>query len=675
MNKRTTAPFLMPLILILQMIWSPLLAQSSVVFSVTNTWHFNQTSNYNGVSWNTVAFDDSGWLSGPGLLYSETNAAISPRNTPLTLGRTTYYFRTHFFLTDIGSTDVLTFSNRIDDGAVFYLNGNEIQRVRMPLAPTNIVYATLATSTPPGGDATAWDVFRIAATNATLGDNVLAVELHQSATNSSDVVFGTALNIGSPSAVRGPYLQSGSWTNIVVRWRTDVATESVVLYGTDVANLTNSVLSETSTTEHEINLQGLNPDTKYFYSVGVTNGILSGGDTNTFFVTSPAPGSTKATRVWVLGDAGTKNVNQENVRNAYYNYTGSRHTDLWLMLGDNAYNAGLDSEYQTAVFDMYPEMLRMSVLWSALGNHETAQATNYNDSYPYFSMFTFPTNASAGGVSSGTEHYYSFDYGNIHFICLDSMTANRATNGAMATWLRADLDATTNTWLVAFWHHPPYTKGSHNSDTETPLIEMRQNFLPILEAGGVDLVLSGHSHCYERSFLIDGHYGLSTTLTNSMILNGNGGFETNATGPYTKWTDSQSHQGAVYVVAGSSGQATGGSLNHPAMFISLNQLGSMVLDIDGDRLNAKFLRETGAVDDQFTILKRDVSFTPAQIAGNGIQLMLTNVAAGKTNLLQTSGTLSNWVSISTNLVSSNSFTVFDQTTNAETQFYRIQRLP
>jgi hypothetical protein len=75
-------------------------------------------------------------------------------------------------------------------------------------------------------------------------------------------------------------------------------------------------------------------------------------------------------------------------------------------------------------------------------------------------------------------------------------------------------------------------------------------------------------------------------------------------GAYQKPTSGTApHEGAVYAVAGSSGQISGGTLNHPAMFISLNQLGSMVLDVDGNRLDAKFLRETGAIDDSFTILK------------------------------------------------------------------------
>ena len=73
------------------------------------------------------------------------------------------------------------------------------------------------------------------------------------------------------------------------------------------------------------------------------------------------------------------------------------------------------------------------------------------------------------------------------------------------------------------------------------------------------------------------------------------------TGPYRKVT--APHNGAVYAVAGSSGQISPGVLNHPAMFISMSNLGSLVLDVTGNRLDVKFIRETGAVDDSFTIVK------------------------------------------------------------------------
>ena len=195
------------------------------------------------------------------------------------------------------------------------------------------------------------------------------------------------------------------------------------------------------------------------------------------------------------------------------------------------------------------------------------------------------------------------------------MTANRSVDdpntpgvnedGPMAAWLRTDLQSTTATWIICFFHHPPYTKGSHNSDTETELIQMRQNFLPILEAGGVDLVLAGHSHIYERSFLLDGHYGLSTTLTPAMKLNAGDGRPA-GNGAYMKPLGGGGHKGAVYAVAGSAGQArwTQSDFPHPAHYISLRNLGSLVLDINGNRLDATFVRENGTTPDTFTILKQ-----------------------------------------------------------------------
>lgn len=410
---------------------------------------------------------------------------------------------------------------------------------------------------------------------------------------------------GATAAVvtRGPYLQLGTTTSATIRWRTDVATPSRVRYGLAPGSLSGTADVGTGTTEHVVTVSDLVPDTTYYYSVGTPTETLAGGDSTYFFHTHPFAGSVGPIRIWVIGDSGTANASAQAVRNAYLTFTGSHATDAWLMLGDNAYSNGTDAEYQAAVFNMYPTILRNTFLWPTLGNHDTAGSSTPPVGLPYYAMFTLPTGGEAGGLASGTEDYYSFDRGNVHFVCLDSMTSDRSPTGAMATWLRNDLVATSQDWIIAFWHHPPYSKGSHNSDTESQLIEMRQNFLPILEDFGVDLVLTGHSHSYERSFLLDGHYGSSTSLTAAMIKDSGSGRPAE-TGAYEKPTaGTAQHEGAVYAVAGSSGQTSGGTLNHPAMFISLNQLGSMVLDVDGNRLDAKFLRETGAIADSFTIVK------------------------------------------------------------------------
>ena len=248
---------------------------------------------------------------------------------------------------------------------------------------------------------------------------------------------------------RGPYLQLSTTTRIVIRWRTDAAVDSCVAYGTNSSSLDRTNCSASAVTEHEITLTNLLPDTVYFYSAGSVTGATAGPDTNYYFLTHPLPGSPKPLRIWVIGDAGTGTANQAAVRDAFYNWNGTNRVHAWLQLGDNAYDTGLDSEFQANMFNVYSNLLRNTVTWPTLGNHETAQLTDFVDTYAHFQVFTLPTAGEAGGVASGTEHYYSFDVGIAHFICLDSMTASRATNGAMATWLQTDLAANTNRWLIA----------------------------------------------------------------------------------------------------------------------------------------------------------------------------------------------------------------------------------
>ena len=226
----------------------------------------------------------------------------------------------------------------------------------------------------------------------------------------------------------------------------------------------------------------------------------------------------------------------------------------WMMLGDNAYTAGTDAEYQAAVFqNKYEAMLRKSVLWPTLGNHDGQSAKLGEPDWALYSIFTLPAGGEAGGVPSGTEAFYAFDTANIHFVCLDSYETDNAPGSPMLTWLDADLTATQQEWAIVFWHHPPYTKGTHDSDTDPELVAMRQNVLPILDVDGVDLVLCGHSHDYERSALIDGHYGDSSTFGPSFVVDGGDG-RIGSGGPYRKpaaWR--VPHSGCVYLVAGTSG--------------------------------------------------------------------------------------------------------------------------
>jgi calcineurin-like phosphoesterase family protein/flagellar hook capping protein FlgD/purple acid phosphatase-like protein len=416
--------------------------------------------------------------------------------------------------------------------------------------------------------------------------------------------------------MRGPYLQCATATSVVVRWRTSDPTDSRVVLGGAPGELSTTASSTALTTEHEVTVGGLSPATRYGYAVGSSTELLV-DDPSLTFVTPSVAGTRRPVRAWILGDSGQPGAIQDAVRDAFLAYTGVRGADLMLMLGDNAYSSGTDAEYQAGLFTPYAAALRQCVLWPTRGNHDQLHSGANND---YFDLFTLPVAGEAGGVASGTEAYYAYDYANIHFVCLDSEGSDNSPGGAMVTWLRADLAATDQDWIVVYWHHPPYSKGSHDSDHEVTLRNMRQNVVPVLDQLGVDLVLCGHSHSYERSFLLRSHYGKSSTLQDSMKVDPGDG-RRDGNGPYHKPVEQTPFAGAVYTVAGSSSKSDGGSLNHPVMISSQAAAGSLVLDVNGEALDARFLNAAGAVTDSFTILKGSlvsVGREPAPASGFAI---------------------------------------------------------
>jgi hypothetical protein len=166
------------------------------------SWRYMQTTNLDGVAWISLNAKDSTWPTGNGLLAFENNSAITPLiQTTLTDPRIgsafvnpghAYYFRTKIVVSNDISAYQVNASAYIDDGAVFYINGTEIiPRIRMNGG--TVTNMTLANGTPPGGDATTPDTFTIPGALFIVGTNVIAVEVHQSATNSSDIVFGLQL--------------------------------------------------------------------------------------------------------------------------------------------------------------------------------------------------------------------------------------------------------------------------------------------------------------------------------------------------------------------------------------------------------------------------------------------------------------------------------------------------
>jgi hypothetical protein len=199
--------------------------------------------------------------------------------------------------------------------------------------------------------------------------------------------------------------------------------------------------------------------------------------------------------------------------------------------------------------------------------------------------------------------------------------------------MKRDLDANKNKqWLVAYWHHPPYTMGSHNSDNTSELARIRENLLPILERYGVDLVLGGHSHDYERSKLMQGHYGMEPTFTATkhQLSLSSGKYDGSKNScPYIK--SSATNKGTVYVVSGSAGQLGGEqeSFPHDAMYYSnASEGGAAILEVEGSRLDLKWICADGVIRDQFTIMK-DVNRTTKVNIKKGESATLTASFAGQ----------------------------------------------
>ena len=200
------------------------------IFEFTQPWTYS-TADPGDLSWTNPEYDDSGWSGpGPGLLWVDVrpggpNRLVGPKNTEMPVDPDnsgfpyiTYYFRTHFAVSTLVPGSQLAFSAYVDDGAIFYLNGTEIQRLRMPSESSG---QTLASTFPCGGDATCLDEFTIPLDSVEAlipGDNVLAAEVHNYNARSSDITFGLSLSRIEPSARQariGIRRDSGS---VILEW-------------------------------------------------------------------------------------------------------------------------------------------------------------------------------------------------------------------------------------------------------------------------------------------------------------------------------------------------------------------------------------------------------------------------------------------------------------------------
>nr|MBA3501335.1 metallophosphoesterase [Deltaproteobacteria bacterium] len=199
-------------------------------------------------------------------------------------------------------------------------------------------------------------------------------------------------------------------------------------------------------------------------------------------VTAAAANLDKPTKFVAIGDTGTGGAAQK----AMAQRMSEVEFDFMLFLGDIAYTSGTASEIEHKFFDIYRDVLRYVPAYTAIGNHErrTRQGA------PYFEAFVLP----------GAERYYSFDWGDVHFVAIDT-TQYEADQ---LRWLDDDLRRNKLPWVIVFGHHPPYS-----SSFRGPQRPVRRAFAKILTNHRVDVVLTGHEHQYERFRVADVNYIVS----------------------------------------------------------------------------------------------------------------------------------------------------------------------
>lgn len=310
---------------------------------------------------------------------------------------------------------------------------------------------------------------------------------------SSDVVMGVpacgvAGRVQAPAELaRWPYLQSVTSTAAVVVWGTRGEAPGWLRLGEASRAVTAEPFARIafggqSVSLRAARLRGLRPATRYCYAIGAGDETFARG---LAFETAPAVTETTA-RFLVLGDYGAGRAAQYRVREQLAKHAAP----LLITTGDNAYPNGTHEQFQEKVFDVYRSLFAQTAIYPSPGNHDYRTG----DAGPYLTNFVLPEQALRG---RDNERYYSFDWGPVHFVALDSeRSLTEALPGRaddMLDWLERDLKAATRPWTIVYFHRPPYSASRHDGS-----LPVREKLVPVLEKYRVPLVFNGHNHSYER---------------------------------------------------------------------------------------------------------------------------------------------------------------------------------
>jgi hypothetical protein len=313
-----------------------------------------------------------------------------------------------------------------------------------------------------------------------------------------NITPASAQAVDPPNGIHLTWQSNDTARTVTITWKTDNENVGdVVRYGTEPGGYGSPVVGSHHTYSgaggyiHDVELTGLSPDTTYYFICGGENG---GWSEEREFKTAPAASgnirfvaggdSRSGASDWPLG--------RDNISRTMAKFNPS----FALFIGDFAYNWNLQTEWDNwfaATQEYWVDNNGSTIpIIPCIGNHEVyyPQPSDYDpetQATNYYEQFYLP----------GNERWYSLDWGpNLHIIVLDSEIRSRSSAWEeQLSWLEDDLATHASCrWKIAMYHEPSFTKSRHYSNSLT-----REDWVPLFDNYHVDLVISGHNHCYERT--------------------------------------------------------------------------------------------------------------------------------------------------------------------------------
>lgn len=445
--------------------------------------------------WQGAGFDDSVWPSGAsgfsvGLYGYDQAATVLPTSVNGMSVRG-MLLRRSWVVEDPAVVEWLSLKLDYEDGVVAWLNGEEIFRRGLPVGVP--FTGSELPATRFSGEVETLDLTPYRS-RLVAGTNVLALHVLDAMPSGGTLFAWPELRA---NFLRGPLIQNVSQDQATVFWHSPEPVPAWVEYSRADGDLDAPPmeLAVGAGTNSAVVLSGLQPGSRYRYRVGLSGRLGRVWSDPAEFTTLKVSGDLD---FLVLGDTGSGGLAQYAVASAMEHESA----DLVLHTGDISYPVFSAGQIDLRCFSVYERTMREVPYFFTFGNHDfqTGEAA-------YLEAFWLPTNSV-----TRTEHYYSFDHGDAHFVSLfipwygvsqmGTVTADGSRSGAYR-WLTNDLARTGKPWKFVFFHQPMRTSGPHilddyDVDGRPDVGQIREALLPVFAQNGVQAVFCGHDHGWER---------------------------------------------------------------------------------------------------------------------------------------------------------------------------------